>query len=419
MRARQAGRAAEARRHLDSVLALDSTNPVARNVLGLEALSARRPEEAATHFEQACRADPQSAELWFNLATARAALDKVEAAEAALERALAADQRFLPALISLAQLHERRGEEGRATERWSAVLALAGPLEHSSPEHAELVAHARSYVARQNDRLAEMLGRSLVDELRAASARDRRRAGAAVDVMLGRRSIYVNECHGLHYPFLPGDEFFDREHFPWLGTLEAATGEIRSELESILAERDPGLAPYVEQPSGVPQNKWTPLDRSLDWGALHLWRDGERVEEACRRAPRTAALVEQLPLCRIPGRAPAVFFSILKAGRHIPPHTGVTNVRSIVHLPLIVPEGSTFRVGGETRPWVEGQAFVFDDTIEHEAHNPTPHDRALLIVDCWNPYLSDAERAMICKIYEATDARRATGVSASARMSAD
>jgi aspartyl/asparaginyl beta-hydroxylase (cupin superfamily) len=220
--------------------------------------------------------------------------------------------------------------------------------------------------------------------------------------MLGRRAIYTNECHGLHYPFLPADEFFEREHFPWLDVLEASTDEIRSELQAILSDSDPGLAPYVEQPSGVPANKWSPLNKSLDWGALHLWRDGERIDEACARAPRTATLVEKLPLCRIPGRAPAVFFSILKAGRHIPPHTGVTNVRSIVHLPLIVPQGCTFRVGGEIRPWIEGEAFVFDDTIEHEAHNPTERDRAVLILDVWNPYLSEGERAMICRMYEVT-----------------
>ena len=231
---------------------------------------------------------------------------------------------------------------------------------------------------------------------------DRRRSRAAADVLLGRRTLFANECHGLHYPFLPADEYFDRSHFPWLATLEAGTAEIRAELQAILAERDPGLAPYVEQPPGVPENKWSPLDRSLDWGALHLWRDGERIGEACARAPKTAALVETLPLCRIPGRAPAVFFSILKAGAHIPPHTGVTNVRSIVHLPLIVPDGCTFRVGGETRPWVEGQAFVFDDTIEHEASNPTDRDRAVLILDVWNPYLSESEQAMIGKIYAVT-----------------
>ena len=141
--------------------------------------------------------------------------------------------------------------------------------------------------------------------------------------------------------------------------------------------------------------------------------DGERIDDVCRRAPKTAAFVESLPLCRIPGRAPAVFFSILRARKHIPPHTGVTNVRAIVHLPLIVPTGCTFRVGGETRPWVEGEAFVFDETIEHEANNPTDHDRAVLILDCWNPHLSEPERGMICRMYEVMDAQRASGATSS------
>ncbi len=372
------------------------------NRLGLDALRSGNAQEAAEHFERACRADPAAAELLVNLATARRLLGDDEAERAALEGALSVDQRNLMALIRLAQLHERRGEEGPATHRWSAVLALASAIDQPSPELNELLDHARTFVGRQRREVSGALDEALAADLAKAPTRDRRRATAARDVMLGRRTVFTNDCHGLHYPFLPTDEFFDREHFPWLETLESATSDIRAELEAILADRDSGLAPYVEQLPGVPENKWSPLDRSLDWGALHLWRDGERIEESCARAPKTAALVETLPLCRIPGRAPAVFFSILKAGKHIPPHTGVTNVRSIVHLPLIVPEGCTFRVGGETRPWIEGQAFVFDDTIEHEARNPTDQDRALLILDTWNPYLSEAERAMICTMYEVT-----------------
>ena len=111
-------------------------------------------------------------------------------------------------------------------------------------------------------------------------------------------------------------------------------------------------------------------------------------------------------MCRIEGRAPAVFFSILKAGSHIPPHTGVTNVRSIVHLPLIVPDGCAFRVGGETREWRKGEAFAFDDTIEHEAWNRSDRDRAVLIIDTWNPHLSEHEREMICRFYSAADRQR-------------
>ena len=372
------------------------------NSQGLAALRAGDAHAAAKYFERACRGDPGAVELRINLATARRVLGDDEAERSALEAALAIDPRSLMALIRLAQLHERLGEDGPATRRWSAMLTLGSAIEQPSPELRQLLSHAQTYVERQRGALAHALDVALAKDLAAASDRDRRRARAAADVMLGRRTIFTNDCHGLHYPFLAADEFFDRDHFPWLETLEAATDAIRAELEAILADRDPGLAPYVEQPAGVPENKWSPLDKSLDWGALHLWRDGERVEEACARAPKTAGLVETLPLCRIPGRAPAVFFSILKAGKRIPPHTGVTNVRSIVHLALMVPEGCTFRVGGETRAWVEGEAFVFDDTIEHEAVNPTDRDRAVLILDVWNPYLSDAERTMICKMYEAT-----------------
>jgi aspartate beta-hydroxylase len=406
MEARRLDRMSDAQRYFEAVLELEPTQPAARNVLGLDALAAGDARAAADHLEQACRGDPHAAELWLNLASARSSLGEVEAERAALERALDIDQRFLPALIRLALLHERLGEESRAAVRWAAVLALAASLDQSSRELTDLIAHARDYVGRKNEQLAEALDSALASGIAAASPRDKRRMRAAADLRLGRRSAYTNECHGLHYPFLPADEFFDREHFPWLEALEASADEIRLELQAILANPEPGLAPYVEQPSGVPENKWSPLDRSLDWGVLHLWRDGERMDEACARAPRTAALVEQMPLCRIPGRAPAVFFSILKAGKHIPPHTGVTNVRSIVHLALLVPEGCAFRVGGETRPWVEGEAFVFDDTIEHEAHNPTEHDRAVLILDCWNPYLSEAERAMICRMYDVIDAQK-------------
>ncbi|MFX7090878.1 aspartyl/asparaginyl beta-hydroxylase domain-containing protein, partial [Acinetobacter baumannii] len=74
--------------------------------------------------------------------------------------------------------------------------------------------------------------------------------------------------------------------------------------------------------------------------------------------PETAVALDAAPLSVIPGKAPSAFFSILRPGAHIPPHTGVTNTRAIIHLPLVVPEGCTFRVGGETRAWREGEAFA-------------------------------------------------------------
>ena len=66
-----------------------------------------------------------------------------------------------------------------------------------------------------------------------------------------------------------------------------------------------------------------------------------------------------------------------------------------MHLPLIIPPGCGFRVGGEQRPWEPGKAFVFDDTIEHEAWNDSDEPRAVLIFDIWNPLVRPEERAMV------------------------
>jgi aspartyl/asparaginyl beta-hydroxylase (cupin superfamily) len=88
-------------------------------------------------------------------------------------------------------------------------------------------------------------------------------------------------------------------------------------------------------------------------------------------------------------------FSILDAKTRIPPHTGVSNTRLIVHLPLVVPPGCGFRCGGTTREWTPGKAFVFDDTIEHEAWNDGDEPRAVMIFDIWSPYLGEAERELV------------------------
>lgn len=341
-----------------------------------------------------------------NLAKAHRLSGNDDGERTALERALEIDQLHLMARMRLAQLHERRAEPGAATDHWTMFLGICAGIPTHTAELGAMIDHARAFVDRRRQALAAAIREGLAEPLAGASERDRRRAAAAADLMLGRRTIFGNQCHGFHYPFLPADEFFDRGHFPWLERIEAATAVIREELQAILTSADPGLEPYIDMPPGTPPNLWSELDKSPNWSALHLWRDGERIEEVCARAPRTAELMESLPLARIPGRAPAVFFSILKAGKRIPPHTGVTNIRSIVHLPLIVPEGCGFRVGGETREWRKGEAFVFDDTIEHEAWNESDEDRALLILDCWNPHLSGAEQSMILKMFEISEAQR-------------
>jgi aspartyl/asparaginyl beta-hydroxylase (cupin superfamily) len=103
-------------------------------------------------------------------------------------------------------------------------------------------------------------------------------------------------------------------------------------------------------------------------------------------------------MLELPGLGPTALFSLLAPHTRIPAHTGSTNVRLVLHLPLIVPPGCGFRVGNETREWEEGKAWVFDDTIEHEAWNGSDKLRVILIMDVWNPHLTLAERDLVSEL---------------------
>src|SRR6202042_2765893 len=130
-----------------------------------------------------------------------------------------------------------------------------------------------------------------------------------------------------------------------------------------------------------PLRQWKELNHSRRWSAYFLWNQGRKQEAHVARCPRTTALLAQVPQLDVPGRGPSAFFSILDAHTRIPAHTGVTNTRVTVHLPLVVPPACGFRVGGEVREWKVGTAWVFDDTIEHEAWNDSGEPRMILIFD--------------------------------------
>ncbi|MFZ2996494.1 aspartyl/asparaginyl beta-hydroxylase domain-containing protein [Sphingobium sp.] len=408
--ARRQGRVADAQRAVAGALARAPDMPQARNLAGMIALDQSDFATARNHFLAAAQADPGEAALWMNVASAQRGLSDAAGERLALDRALAIDQRNLMAQIRMAQLQQRLDERQGASDSWIKALALAAALPDMPPALADTLAEARAFVADHQARFAGFIEAGVAPTLAQADPLSQRRFNACLDREFGRRTIYHNHCSGLHYPFLPADEYFDRDHFPWMAELEAKADAIRAEFLA-LVERDGGaVRPYVRQDAGTPQNKWTALDGSLDWGAVFLWEYGVRNEAICAACPQTVAALEALPRADIPGRAPSAFFSLLKSHSHIPAHTGVTNSRTIIHLPLIVPPGCSFRVGGETRVWEEGRAFAFDDTIEHEAWNESDHLRVVLIFDVWNPHLSLAEQQLLKQFYATADASKTISV---------
>lgn len=382
---------------------IDLTEAQVANRNGMEALGRGDYRGAADAFRRAIAADPVPP-LWRNLATACRGLGDDAGERAALDGALAIDRTDFMAWLRKAELHERLGEEALALEAWQGTVQLAARLDPFPQGLADIVKHGEAYIRERQLRLTEVVEAALGEKLESLEGVPGRRARRFVDRALGRKAVYTNECAGLLYPFLPADEFFDNAQFPWFAALAAAAPAVRAELEALLRGGEAWLRPYVQLDAGTPANKWTALDSSLDWGACFLYQYGLPNEEVLAHCPATTAMLAQIPLTRIPGRSPNVFFSLLRPHTRIPPHTGVTNTRAIVHLPLIVPPGCGFRVGGETREWVEGKAFAFDDTIEHEAWNDSDQLRAVLILDVWNPHLTAGEQAAIEQYYRAADA---------------
>ena len=402
MRARQRGDAREEIRLLNAVVEIDPAQPDALNMLGMRTLAQGEAEAASAWFERAARADPTEPALWLNVASARRALGDDAGELASLEQALAIDQRYFMALFRKAELLERRDETHQAVETWRGVLILAEGADGVPPAILERLEVARAYIGDYVRDYSRSVDAGLEADRAALDQDERRRFDACIDATLGRRRIYFNQCAGLHFPFLPAEEFFDRKHFPWLATFEAHTDSIRREFEALLADPT-GMRPYVEQAPGTPENIWTALDHKPDWTAGFIWEDGRDNPAISARCPETVKALAAVPQTEITGRAPTAFFSILRARSRIPPHTGVTNCRTIIHLPLIVPEGCGFRVGGETRGWRAGEALAFDDTIEHEAWNDSDSLRAVLILDVWNPHLTATECRLLRRFFELSD----------------
>ncbi|MBI2752809.1 MAG: aspartyl/asparaginyl beta-hydroxylase domain-containing protein [Betaproteobacteria bacterium] len=397
-RADQAGNRQEAERALARARAAAPDYPGVLNVAGMRALRGGDAGAALPLLERAAALDPGSPMLWVNLALAHRELREEAAERDAIEKALEADPRFYPALLHKARLFERQGKLKAAAHMYHAFLCCVP----AGVQHPRAVLQAMEHanqVLRKNDAALEAFLQPRVDAARARHPGARlERFDACFETLIGKRAVFAPQPSFMLFPRLPAIEFLDRDDFPWLDAFETATDEIRAEARAALAQAGDDFVPYISKPPGSPIDQWKELNSSKRWSTFFLLKNGARIKDHLARCPKTAALLEAAPLCRIPAHAPTAFFSVLAPKTRIPAHTGVTNTRLIVHLPLIVPPSCGFRVGAETRAWREGHAWVFDDTFEHEAWNESDEPRVVLIFDVWNLFLTPAERDLVSEV---------------------
>jgi aspartyl/asparaginyl beta-hydroxylase (cupin superfamily)/Tfp pilus assembly protein PilF len=391
-----AGRMMESDQLLAQVAQRAPNHPAVLNELGVRMLARGAPDRAQALFARATSADPRHPSLWANLASSLKALGRRSEELEAIEKALEIEPRHLSSLLQKGAHLEESGDQRNAARTYQNALDCLPPGAAVPPNIEAAFAHAKSRVDADRAALSAALEAPLASISEQQGGGVQSRVERCLDILMGKRRVYYSQPTWMYFPELPAIEFFERSAFPWLEALEAATGDIRAELLRILVADREGLQPYIDFPSGMPLDQFRELNRSRRWSAYFLWNQGDAVAGHIARCPATArALDAGAPRCRIARRGPTAFFSILDAKTRIPPHTGITNTRLTVHLPLIVPPDCGFRVGATTREWIPGQAFVFDDTIEHEAWNMSDTPRAVLIFDIWNPLLSPVERDMI------------------------
>ncbi|MEZ5498342.1 MAG: aspartyl/asparaginyl beta-hydroxylase domain-containing protein [Steroidobacteraceae bacterium] len=369
---------------------------------GTDALRRGDARAARAHLLQALESGRRDATVFVGLAYASLALNDHEAKMAAVEQLLAIEPRNIRGLMLKGDHLLRQGDGRSAVPFYQAALQSAAdertlPAD-LKPELERAQQMTERYLAEYQDHLASALRERGFDPARASP-----RFTQSLELLLGRKQVYVQQPRYFYFPELPQIQFYDRQRFPWLDELESATDDIRDELLELMKSPQ-DFAPYVQSKTDRPNKSQQGMRDNPDWSAAYLIKHGAEVTPNAERCPRTMAALANAPLARVPQRSPSVLFSVLTGGTRIPPHNGIVNTRLICHLPLIVPGRCVFRVGNDVREWQYGKAWVFDDTIEHEAVNTTSETRVILLFDIWRPELTEEERALVTALFESIDA---------------
>lgn len=402
----KAGRMQEAESAFRALLESHPQTIEAHSFLAALALREDRPADAITHYTVCCGLEPGNLKYSLLLAVAK---EKIGDFSGAVEIYLAAF-RLNPRDTRLALYAGNALEAVGRREEAAIVFTLGDDVNGAvrtarDDPSADPGIRARAATADRVFRefFTDFHARA-VDEAESLAVQ-RLGPAKAPDLSRVRRAIWTQTNDGpvgyrtpkqepsiFYMPDLDPVPSVPRDQLPWADLVEAATADIRAEYLAAI-ESGSSMAPYIA--ASMTDPAWQKLRGQQDWSSFHLYA-GARATPFTRIFPKTLKALERagiMPLvCGVPVE---LFFSRLKAGAHIPPHFGAINSRLTVHLPLIVPEQCSIRVGNEIHTWSEGKLFAFDDSFEHEAWNRSTSDRVVLIFEAHRPDLSLEERKAI------------------------
>jgi aspartyl/asparaginyl beta-hydroxylase (cupin superfamily) len=172
--------------------------------------------------------------------------------------------------------------------------------------------------------------------------------------------------------------YFDIDrHYPQLRRIDRAFPEIRAEAMALLDRRSEVPRLHETDPGQECISAATPQD----WRVYYLVLAGAKASTNMAECPVTSRV-----LAGVPGMFQACF-SILDAGKSVPPHSGPYMGYLRYHLGLVVPtvDPPQLVVNGEAYTWREGESVLFDDTHTHQVINTCAEPRVVLIVDVFRP----------------------------------
>ena len=373
---------------------------------GMAALRAGDPATAIAKFQSIVAAGAADTSVWLALSMAYQASGDRKSEIAAVTQVLERDPDNIRANLIKADALVALGSKRAAMGFYAHLEVLVPVTDGLPPAIAAELNRARQAHAKLKQGLSDYL-LAEVEKAGFHPARSSRRFGDSLDILTGRKQRYMPTPRAYFFPELPAIEFYDRARFTWLDPVEAATDDICAELMPLL-EEGTHFGPYIEVEAEKSSHVVASSGKALisspeDWTAAYLIRDGKHHTPLAERCPKTLAALDEVPLETIEGRAPFVLFSRLTPGAWIAPHTGFLNSRLVCHLPLSVPDGCWFRVGNQVRLWERGKAWVFDDTIEHEARNQGSGTRVVLIFNIWHPDLTEEERHLVAALMTAVE----------------
>jgi len=350
------------------------------------------PATSRALLEAAAQGNPPMLTFWQRLATVQRMTGAPDLALASIDRGLALSPLDFVSLLMRAGLLEALGNP-EAGEAYGCALAQRRP-DPLPPALVPAIARAETAWAAHQAGLERRLAAALEASGADLTPTERLRTARLASNVTRRTRTYHSEATHFHYPGLREIEFHDPRQFAWLPAFEAASERIASEMQAAAAATDAELVPYIQYAEDKPLAQWKDLNFNRDWTAIHLIDRGNVTGNA-RLCPQTMALLETVPQPWIDGCGANAMFSLLAPRTAIPPHVGVANFRLLCHVPLVLPGNCWFRSGATRCEWEYGKAFVFDDSIEHEAANDSDALRVVMIFDLWHPDLSPAEQQAI------------------------